>query len=60
MALATRQTVTPAVPDRDEIKTRIAALLPLARENALENERESKIADAVIEAYRDSGIHRAF
>ena len=59
MALATRQTVTPAVPDRDEIKARIAALLPLAREKALENEREGKIADAVIEAYKETGIHRA-
>ena len=60
MALATRRTIPPAVPDRDEIKARIAALLPLAREKALENERERKIADAVIEAYKETGIHRAF
>ena len=59
MALATRQTIPPAVPGREEIKARIAALLPLARDTALENEREGRIADAVIEAYKASGIHRA-
>ncbi len=58
MALATRQTIPPAVPDREEIKARIAALPPLARDTALENEREGRIADAVIEAYKASGIHR--
>lgn len=59
MAPATRQTAIRDVPDRDEIKARTAAILPLVREKALAGERDRKVADAVIEAFRGAGIHRA-
>ena len=59
MALAKRQAVDEAVPDRDEIKARTEAMMPLVRELALKGERDRKVADEVIEAYRDAEIHRA-
>ena len=59
MALAKRRTVDEAVPDRDEIKARIEAMMPLVHELAPKGERDRKVADEVIEAFRDAEIHRA-
>ena len=59
MALARRQAVDEAVPTRDEVKSRTEAMMPLVRELALKGERDRKVADEVIEAYRDAEIHRA-
>ena len=52
MALAKRRTVDEAVPDRDEIKARIEAMMPLVHELAPKGERDRKVADEVIEAFR--------
>ena len=57
--MATQQTVFQPIPDREEIDARIAAMLPLVRENALAGERERKVADEVIEAFKGTGIHLA-
>ncbi len=57
--MATRQTVFQPIPEREEINARIAAMLPLVRENALAGERGRKVADEVIEAFKDTGIHLA-
>lgn len=59
MAVAKRQAFDDAVPTREEIATRVEAMLPLVRELALKGERERKVADEVIEAFRGAGIHRA-
>ena len=57
--MAIRQIAFDAVPDRDEIGARIAAMLPLVRDRALAGERERKIDDEVIEAFIGTGIHLA-
>ena len=57
--MATRQSVFEATPDREEIQSRIAAMLPLVRDNALAGERDRKVADEVIEAFLGTGIHLA-
>ena len=59
MALATQHSPTPAAPDRDEIRARAEAIMPMARDMALASERDRKAADAVIEAYKSAEIHRA-
>ena len=59
MALAKPHSPTPAVPDRDGIRARAEAILPLARDLALAGERDRKAADAVIGALKDAEIHRA-
>ncbi len=59
MALAARRTAGPTVPTREEVKSRALAMMPLVRELALKGERDRKVADEVIEAFRGAEIHRA-
>ena len=52
MAVAKRQAVHDAVPTRDEIASRVEAMMPMVRELALKGERDRQVADEVIEALR--------
>lgn len=51
--------VSSETPGHDEVRKRVEALVPVVREHAFENERNRRIADAVVDAFRASQLHRA-